>query len=51
MIQKLVMPVNAPMRGGRLQMGNASSDKHYWIAAPFEGFPVTTSGLPCPRFR
>lgn len=24
------------MRGGRLQMGSNSSDKHYWIAAPFE---------------
>jgi len=36
-IQKLVMPVDAPMRGGRLQMGSASSDKHYWIAAPLEG--------------
>jgi len=36
MIQELVLPVDAPMRGGRLQMGSNSSDKHYWIAAPFE---------------
>jgi hypothetical protein len=36
MIQKFVWPVDAPMRGGRLQMGSNSSDKHYWIAAPFE---------------
>lgn len=36
-IQKLVLPVDAPLRGGRLRLGNASSDKHYWIAAPFDG--------------
>ena len=36
-IQRLVLPVGAPMRGGRLQMGRESSDKHYWIAAPLEG--------------
>jgi hypothetical protein len=35
-IQKLVLPVDAPMRGGRVQTGSSSSDKHYWIAAPFE---------------
>lgn len=35
-IEKLVLPVDAPMRGGRLQFGSNSSDKHYWIAAPFE---------------
>lgn len=33
-IQKLVLPVDAPMQGGRLRIGNESSDKHYWIAAP-----------------
>lgn len=33
-IQRLVLPVDAPMHGGRLQMGSNSSDKHYWIAAP-----------------
>lgn len=38
-IQKLVLPVDAPMRGGRLQMGSESSDKHYWIVAPFNGLP------------
>jgi hypothetical protein len=35
-IQDLVLPVDAPMRGARVLMGSNSSDKHYWIAAPFE---------------
>jgi hypothetical protein len=35
-IEKLVLPVDAPMRGGRLRVGSESSDKHYWIAAPVE---------------
>lgn len=39
-IQKLLLPVDAPMHGGRLQMGNESSDKHYWIAAPLGGLPA-----------
>ena len=34
-MQRLVLPVDAPMRGGRLNLGTASSNKHYWIAAPF----------------
>lgn len=33
-IQKLVLPIDTPMRGGRLQMDDRSSDRHYWIAAP-----------------
>ena len=32
-MQKLVLPVDAPLRGGRLRLGAASSDKHYWVAA------------------
>lgn len=36
-IQKLVLPVDTPLRGGRIQAGNLSSDRHYWIAAPVEG--------------
>jgi hypothetical protein len=36
-IQGLVLPVDAPMRGGRINAGNLSSDKHYWIAAPVTG--------------
>jgi hypothetical protein len=38
-IKKLVLPVAAPMRGGRLNLGAASSNKHYWIAAPFADPP------------
>ena len=34
-IEGLLLPVNAAMRGGRLQMGAVSSDKHFWIIAPF----------------
>jgi hypothetical protein len=48
-IQKLVMPVDAPMRGGRLQMGSASSDKHYWIAAPFEGLTADDVWITLPE--
>ena len=33
-IQALVLPVDAPLRGGRINAGKLSSDKHYWIAAP-----------------
>jgi hypothetical protein len=38
-IQRLVLPVDTPMRGGRLSLGTASSNKHYWIAAPFTDPP------------
>jgi hypothetical protein len=48
-IQKLVMPVDAPMRGGRLQTGSASSDKHYWIAAPFEGLAADDVWITLPE--
>jgi hypothetical protein len=36
-IEKLVLPVDAPLRGGRLRFGTSSSNKHYWIAAPLAG--------------
>ena len=36
-MQKLVLPVDAPLRGGRVRLGAASSDKHYWVAAPVGG--------------
>src|SRR6478672_1053359 len=36
-IQKLVLPVDATLRGGRVQAGTLSFDRHYWIAAPVEG--------------
>ena len=36
-MQKLVLPVDTPLRGGRIEAGNLSSDKHYWIAAPVKG--------------
>jgi hypothetical protein len=36
-IQKLVLPVDTPLRGGRIRAGTLSSDRHYWIAAPVEG--------------
>ena len=48
-IQKLVMPVDAPMRGGRLQMGSNSSDKHYWIAAPLEDLPADDVWITLPE--
>ena len=36
-IQKLVLPADAPLRGGRLRAGALAFDKHYWIAAPIDG--------------
>ena len=36
-IQKLVLPVDTPLRGGRIHAGTLSSDRHYWIAAPIDG--------------
>jgi hypothetical protein len=49
MIQKFVWPVDAPMRGGRLQMGSNSSDKHYWIAAPFEDLSAEDAWVTLPE--
>ena len=34
-IQKLLLPANAPLPGGRLHLGAYSSDRHYWVAARF----------------
>jgi len=36
-IQKLVLPVDTPLRGARMHAGMMSFDKHYWVAAPIEG--------------
>ena len=36
-MQKLVLPVDAPLRGGSVRLGAASSDRHYWIAVPVGG--------------
>jgi len=36
-IEKLVLPVDAPLRGSRVGAGSLASDRHYWIAAPVEG--------------
>lgn len=36
-IQDFVLPVDAPMPGGRINAGNFSSDRHYWISAPVMG--------------
>ena len=33
-MQKLVLPVDTPLHGGRIEAGRASSDRHYWVAAP-----------------
>jgi hypothetical protein len=38
-IQKLVIAPDAPLQGGRLNLGRASSDRHYWIAAPLGELP------------
>ena len=35
-IQKLLLAANAPLPGGRLNLGTHSSDKHYWVAARFD---------------
>ena len=36
-IEKLVLPIDAPLRGGRVGTGSLASGRHYWIAAPVEG--------------
>lgn len=36
-IEKRVLPVDTPLRGGRMEAGTLSFDRHYWIAAPVEG--------------
>jgi len=36
-IEKLVLPVDTLLRGGRMDTGSLRVDRHYWIAAPFEG--------------
>jgi hypothetical protein len=43
-IQKLVLPVDTPLRGGRIDAGNLSSDRHYWISLP----EVSVNGVPAP---
>ena len=35
-IRKLLLPANAPLPGGRLNLGAYSSDRHYWVAARFD---------------
>ena len=35
-LQKLLLPASAPLPGGRLDLGQHSSDKHYWIAGRFD---------------
>ncbi|MEO8836048.1 MAG: hypothetical protein ABI364_04860 [Caldimonas sp.] len=49
-IQKLVLPADAPLVGGRLRLGNASSDKHYWIVAPVDGRLESDVWVTLPKF-
>jgi hypothetical protein len=49
-IQKLVLPVDTPMRGGRIDAGNLSSDRHYWIAAPVNGDLGSEIWISLPEF-
>ena len=32
-LKEQMLPVRAPLVGGRIEMGSRSSDRHYWIAA------------------
>jgi hypothetical protein len=50
-IQKLLLPVDTPLRGGRVGTGSTSSDKHYWIAAPFEGRLASDVWVTLPEFE
>ena len=36
-MKKLLLPVDAPLPGGRLNLDRSSSDRHYWIAARVDG--------------
>jgi len=49
-IQKLVLQVDSPLRGGRLHAGTLSFDRHYWIAAPVERDLGSEASLSLPEF-
>lgn len=49
-IRKLLLPVDTPLQGGRINAGAASSNKHYWIAAPFEGWLAGDVWITLPTF-
>jgi hypothetical protein len=49
-IQKLVLPVDTPLRGDTSRMGNTSYDRHYWIAAPLQGLLAPEVWVTLPEF-
>lgn len=49
-IQKLVLPVDTPLHGGRIHAGTLSFDRHYWIAAPFDGDLGSDVRISLPEF-
>jgi hypothetical protein len=50
-IQKLLLPADTPLRGGRVGTGGTSADKHYWIAAPVEGRLASDVWITLPEFE
>ncbi len=49
-VLKRVIPVDAEMKGGRLPMGDASSDRHYWVAGRFDGHLADEVWVTLPAF-
>lgn len=49
-MQKLLLPVDAPLPGGRLDLGRLSSDRHYWIAAHVQGRLADDVWIALPAF-
>ena len=55
-MQVLMLPVTAPLPGGRVGLGSVMSDRHYWTVARFDGAladdvavtlpPMTVDGKP-----
>ena len=48
-IERLVLPVDSPLRGGRVNLGVASFNKHCWVAAPFAGTAPGDVWITLPR--
>jgi len=49
-MQKLLLPVDAPLPGGRLNLGRFSSDRHYWVAARVHGRLADDVWITLPAF-
>ena len=49
-VQKRVLPWDTELKGGRIDLGTASFDRHYWIAGRFVGRVADEVWVTLPRF-